>query len=139
MSNSIAHTLNHLEEQQKQRLIKSKMTKKESQNEEEMLKKNECECSIDNQYDNFDGVEDELDLKVRISIFQLEMKFSLLLSNKFIRAINLITKIKLRYYILFIVNILYLLKKDVSILIQEPSSVKTDIFNHHQLKTDVFN
>ena len=64
MSNSIKHTLSHLEEQQKQRLIKSKQKKKELQSEEELLKKNECECSINSQFDNFDGVEDELDLKV---------------------------------------------------------------------------
>ena len=78
MSNSIVHTLSHLEEQQKQRLIKSKMTKKESQNEDEMLKKNECECSMDNQYDNFDGVEDELDLKVGA------FNFNITNTNKFL-------------------------------------------------------
>jgi len=64
MTDTISHTLQHLEDQQKQRLLKSK--KKKSENT--LLEKNECKCSIEGSYDNFDGVEDELDLKVRFSI-----------------------------------------------------------------------
>ena len=62
MSSSVKHTLEHLEEQQKQRLLKKK--KKEENEKAEMVVKNVCKCSVEDQYDNFDGVEDELDLKV---------------------------------------------------------------------------
>ena len=64
MTDAVSHTLQHLEDQQKQRLLKSKKKK----SEEALLEKNECKCSVEgSSYDNFDGLEDELDLKVRDS------------------------------------------------------------------------
>ena len=52
---------------------------------------------------------DEISIKYVIFIFAKLPKFYEL--NKFVRAINLITKIKLRSFILFIVNIIFIKKK----------------------------
>lgn len=70
-----SYTLQQLEEQQKQRLMKqqtkkeaSKIKKEENKKEDdqkEQLDLNICKCSVDAKYDNFDGREDELDLKVK--------------------------------------------------------------------------
>ncbi|XP_066927690.1 coiled-coil domain-containing protein 13-like [Clytia hemisphaerica] len=69
MSSSVKHTLERLEEQQKQRLLKKK--KKEENEKAEVAVKNVCKCSVEDQYDNFDGVEDELDLKLGIKFSNL--------------------------------------------------------------------
>ena len=67
MSSSVKHTLEHLEEQQNQRLLKKK---KQQEIQKTEVIKNECRCSVESQYDNFDGVEDELDLKVKFCCLQ---------------------------------------------------------------------
>lgn len=66
MSTAVKHTLQHLEEQQKQRLVKNK-----SKQNEKLLIQNECNCSIEDKYDQFDGIEDELDLKLGIKFSNL--------------------------------------------------------------------
>lgn len=88
------HTLKQLEEQQKKRLIKQQAKKDELRCEEkkkehqdnniEKTPLNVCKCSVDANYDNFDGCEDELDLKVSGLIHDILMRIMLFLDALFI-------------------------------------------------------